>query len=74
MAIRKFVDGVPVHEENIVYLNDWMRQEKGYTIEGYRHDLIVEGLSEEQIDQMQEEVEEEFFEWCEDHDLRGETC
>lgn len=60
-AITRFVDNVPVYDEDYVYLNDWMK------VEGYEFD-------EETDEDQKETIKEEFYEWAEDNGLTAQDC
>lgn len=49
--------------------NEWLKQECGQNWQGYHMDLVVDGLSESEINDQHDELIDAFTEYMELHDL-----
>lgn len=72
LAVERFVDEVPVHNVDYVYLSDWCER-NGYKDRAeFYHDAVCDGKSEEELEAEWQVVVDEFYDWCEDNDLIGQ--
>ena len=72
------IDDVIVYEgdfegDYIAYFDDWLEANGHYKREAIRDRMLSAGEDEEAFDEIIEELEEEFFSWCEDNDVDGQT-
>ena len=56
-----------------VYFDDWLR-EKGYLSQTGLRDKMLSSGYEKEYEELIEKLEEEFFDWCEEEDLVGQTA
>ncbi len=67
------IDDVKVYDGD-VYFDDWLVANGYYKREKQRDILLSNGeKTEEEFDEYIEGLEQEFLEWCDDHDLDGHT-
>lgn len=67
---------LPAYGENndIVYIADWHKEMHGKSFDAWKESVICDGeLDEEERDELFNEREEEFHNWCDEYDLQGET-
>ena len=64
------------YDDTIVYFDDWIKNVSEYRNpwESIFHDMIVEGHSEDDVDELREQLEDEFYDYCDEYDYRGEIC
>lgn len=58
--------------DGIVYFKDWLLADQGVTREWLKDTLVVEDASEDEIANHFENLEELFYDWCEENGVQGE--
>lgn len=76
--MAKYIDGVKVYEnteegENYALFDDWASANGYVTREELKMKLLIDGCSDEEIDDQIAELEDEFLNWCDDYDVIGEV-
>lgn len=76
--MAKYIDGVKVYEnteegENYALFDDWVSANGYVTREELKMKLLIDGCSDEEIDDQIAELEDEFLNWCDDYDVIGEV-
>lgn len=67
-------DGVKVYDNDMVYLEDYLKVMHDATSEDLRLELIRQGLTEDEISDFMGKYEDEFADYCEDNNYTGESC
>lgn len=68
-------DGVSVYDYTLVYFDDWLINVSAWGVdsENVLNTFICQmALSEEEIDEKLNELKEEFYSYCEEHNYDGE--
>ena len=68
-----FVKGITCHD-GICYFNDWLIHEGHCLKDEFICIMVSEGKTENEIDEMWDNLEDKFFDWCENNNVQGETC
>lgn len=71
-GVKGYADGECEEDGVTVYYDDWADENGFKRMEDLRTELLESGCSEEELDSVVEEVEEEFEQWCEDNNVNGE--
>jgi hypothetical protein len=69
---REECQGVRVYDGNIVYFEDYMKEKECQTWDNLRNTLLFNEYTDEVIEEEKEKYLNDFYEWCEENNLRGE--
>ena len=67
-------DGMAVYDEDIVYFDNWLEVFHGSDSESIRAGLLGDFINEDEVDEHMNELEEQFYNYCEENDYVGETA